>query len=109
MDRGIVGSAVSARATLTPTAGLTCGMSGLEAKPLYRGVGDEPEVHPVARGDQRFWEFAATQAPKDGCLVAVTVKGLQMVVGTLLVLLDLELAEGLKEGEMEGLQRFRLL
>ena len=82
-------------------------MQGLEALPLHRGVGDEAQVHLVARGDQRLGDLAAAQPAQDGRRVRVAVKGLQVVVGALLVLLDLKLVERLEtetqtEGETDG-------
>lgn len=83
----------------------TCGVCGLEALPLYRGVRNEAEVHLVACGDQLLRDLAATQSAQDGCCVAVPIKGLQMVICTFLVLLNLELVEGLErrgQREREG-------
>ena len=71
-------------------------MCGLESLPLNRGVGDEAQVHLVARGDKWFRSLAAAQPTQDGGRVAVTVKGLQVVVRTLLVLLYLKLTKGLE-------------
>ena len=71
-------------------------MQGLEALPLHRGVRDEAQVHLVARGDQRLGDLAAAQPAQDGRRVRVAVKGLQVVVGALLVLLDLKLVERLE-------------
>lgn len=70
-------------------------MCSLEALPLYRGVRNEAEVHLVACGDQLLRDLTATQSPQDGYRVTVPVKGLQMVICTFLVLLDLKLVEGL--------------
>lgn len=68
----------------------------MKALPLHRGVRDEAEVHLVSGGDHRLWDFTAAQATQDGRCVTVAVEGLQVVVRTLLVLLDLELIEGLE-------------
>lgn len=78
----------------------------MEALPLHRGVRNEAEVHLVAGGDQLLRDLAATQSTQDGCRVAVPVKGLQVVVRTFLMLLDLKLVEGLdrwrrRDGEGE--------
>lgn len=80
----------------------TCRVCRLKALPLHRGVRDETQVHLVSGGDQRLWDFTATQSTQDGCRVTVAVKGLQMVVRTLLMLLDLELAEGLRRRRQRG-------
>lgn len=77
----------------------TCGMCRLEALSLHRGVGNEAEVHLVAGGDQLLRDLAAAQPTQDGCRVAVPVEGLQMVVRTFLMLLDLKLIEGLERQE----------
>lgn len=73
----------------------TCGVCGLETLPLHRGIRDEAEVHLVSRGDQLLRDLTATQSAQYGRRVAVPVERLQMVVCTLLVLLDLKLVEGL--------------
>lgn len=73
----------------------TCGVRGLETLPLHRGIRNEAEVHLVSCGDQLLWDLTATQSPQYGRRVAVPVERLQMVVCTLLVLLDLKLVEGL--------------
>ena len=73
----------------------TCGVCSLEALPLYWGVRNEAEVHLVAGGDQLLRDLTATQSTQDGCRVTVPVEGLQVVIRTFLVLLDLKLVEGL--------------
>lgn len=75
-------------------------MCGLESFSLHRGVGDEAEVHFVGRGDQLLRNLAAAQSTQNGCLVAISVEGLQVVVRTFLVLLDLKLVEGLEKQAM---------
>lgn len=70
-------------------------MCGLEALPLHRGVGDEAQVHLVAGGDELLRDLTATQSTQDGRRVTVPIEGFQVVVCTLLVLLDLKLIEGL--------------
>lgn len=75
-------------------------MCGLESFSLHGGIGDEAEVHFVACGDQLLWNLAATQSTQNGCLVAVSVEGLQVVVRTFLVLLDLKLTESLEKQTM---------
>lgn len=72
-------------------------MCGLESFSLHRGVGDEAQVHFVAGGDQLLWNLAAAQSTQNGCLVAIAVEGLQVVVRTFLVLLDLKLIKGLEK------------
>lgn len=79
--------------TNTHTHTLTCGVCRVEAFALHRSVGDEAEVNPVPRGDEGFGKLAAAETTQDGRLVRVAVEGLQVIVGTLLVLLDLELVK----------------
>lgn len=73
----------------------TCGVCSLEALPLYRCIRNEAEVHLVAGGDQLLWDLTATQSTQDGCCVTVPIEGLQVVIRTFLVLLNLKLIEGL--------------
>lgn len=75
-------------------------MCGLESFSLHRGVGDKAEVHFVACGDQMLGNLAATQSTQNGCLVTVSVEGLQVVVRTFLVLLNLKLIKGLEKQTM---------
>lgn len=79
----------------------TCGVCSLKALPLHGRVRNEAEVHLVAGGDQLLWDLTAAQSTQDGRRVTVPVKGLQMVIRTLLMLLDLKLIEGLKKVEAE--------
>lgn len=73
----------------------------MEALPLHRGVRDEAEVHLVAGGDQGLGDLTAAQSTQDGCGVAVTVEGLEMIIRTFLVLLDLKFIEGLDRKKVE--------
>lgn len=79
------------------THALTCGVCGVEALALHRGIGDEAQVNPVARGDEGLGKLAAAEPAQNGHLVRVAVKRLQVIVGAFLVLLDLELVKRLRE------------
>lgn len=75
----------------------TCGVCGLKTLSLNRGIRDEAQIHLVPSGNQWLWNFTATQSSQDGCSVRVPVEGLQVVVGTLLMLLHLKLSERLDQ------------
>lgn len=80
----------------------------MEALALHRGVGDEAEVNPVARRDERLRKLAAAETTQNGRLVRVAVEGLQVVVRAFLVLLDLELVERLPKTQRTAKNRRRI-
>lgn len=82
---------------------LTCGVGGIETLPLHRGIRDKAQVDVVACGDKGLRGLAAAQSTEDGRPIRVAVENLQVIVCTLLVLLDLKLAKQLRNmGDGDG-------
>ena len=77
----------------------TCAVHSLESSPLHRGVRIKPEKQAAARGHHRVRLLAAAETAEDGGLAVRPVVEFQVVVGTFLVLLDLEFIKrlGVKE------------
>lgn len=76
--------------------GGTCGVGGLEALLLDGVIGDELEEHLVARGEEGFGLFGSTEAAERGGFGILAVVDLQVVVGTFLLRLHVQLREGLR-------------
>lgn len=74
-------------------------MHSLESSPLHRGIRIEPEKQAAARGHHRVRLLAAAETAEDGGLAVRPVVQFQVVIGTFLVLLDLEFIKclGVKE------------
>lgn len=84
-------------ATAGPRRGpRTCAVLRLEALPLHRGVGIEPEEQAAARSHHGVRLLAAAETAEDGGQAVGSVVRFQVVVGTFLVLLDLKLIERLE-------------
>lgn len=69
----------------------TRAVHGLESSPLHGGVRIKPEKQAVARSHHGVWLLAATETAEDRGQAVGPVVQFQVVVGTFLVLLDLEL------------------
>lgn len=71
----------------------TCWMGCLEAFPLYWGIREKDDIHPIHAGLDLWRGFASAKLSQKTSIIVYTVKQLNVVVQTFLMRLQLEIHE----------------